>query len=284
MRVAWIGSHINHVCCWRGKIDDERIARVAAERVRCCVRDSGAARVERQQISSRKRRHAAQIERVARSAAADRKTAQADRAAVASQCEVGDVHAGDALVETDRDRPCIRVARVGSHIDDVRCRCRRIDDPRIARVRCERVRRGVRDPGTARREREQVRPRRAGDAAQVTERPSHVVAGRQCLRGGQQVAAAVTSQHEIADREAEHRFAEADRDRAHRVVARIGSHVDDVGGERRRVHRPRLDRVARERVVRLIDNARTARRQRQHIRPLRPGDRREVRQREGDVV
>ena len=134
-------------------------------------------------------------------------------AAVASERQVGEVDAGDRFGEDDRDVAHAAVARVGSHRSDRRSRRGGLDGPRVARVGGEQVARRVADVRSAGGQRERVAAGRSGERRQIAERPSQAaVARRERFRTGQQVAAAVASQREVADVESRDRLAEADRD------------------------------------------------------------------------
>ena len=130
-----------------------------------------------------------------------------------------------------------------------------------------------------------ITSRASGQAAEIAERPSHsAVRRRQRLRAGEQIRSAVASQRQVGEIEAGHRFAEDDRDAADRAVARIRRDGGDRTGERSCVGRPRVARVAGERVPCRIDDVGTARGERHNVTSLRAGERGQAADDVGDVV
>ena len=112
----------------------------------------------------------------------------------------------------------------------------------------------------------------AGEARQIAERPSRAaVARRQRLRAGQQIRTrsrtGVASQREVAQIEAGDRRAEGDCHRIDRAVAWAGD-GRDRRGRGGRIDGPGLRRVRGERVARGVEDARSARGERQRVIPF----------------
>ncbi len=219
---------------------------------------------QRQHIRTVRRRHRAQIKGIVRIGTAQHSARQRNIRSVSRQREVGDIHAGHALRECHIHRSGMGVPGRG-HQGKRGNRRIGIHCPATDRIGSQRVRGSVRNARACGRQRQHICAVRCRHRAQIK---CVVRAGAAQHAACQWHVATVTRQREVGDIHAGHALRECQVHCSRRGVAGRRHGRKRAGGNNRLLG-PAACRIRDQSVEGNIDDARTGRRQRQHICSVR---------------